>query len=141
MTEYFSTDEINSIIEANKKIVTDRRETFGFNSERLQKVFDFVNSIREPFLKDKRKRIILKASHLLGGITFLQPFNNGNKTTATAATTEFLRRNGYDLIFETEKEEDEHIALLEKTLYKFEDDPTIISEVEDYLCKKVKPKV
>ncbi len=141
MSEIFSQGVVSSIIQANRKIVLSRSESFGFNSERLKKVFDSVNAIHESDIPDKRKRIITKASHLLGGLTYEQPFNNGNKTTATTATTEFLRRNGYDLSIKTNEDEDEYIALLEKTLLKFENDPTIISEVEDYLSKKVKPEV
>jgi hypothetical protein len=37
----------------------------------------------------------------------------------------------------TEQEEDELIDLLTRTVYKYEDDSTIFSEVEEYLNRKV----
>ena len=137
MSEHFSSEQVNSVITANRTIVTSRKESFGCDKERLENVFEAVNSITKSNYPDKRDRIVAKASQLLGGITFNQPFNNGNKTTATTVTIEFLRRNGFDLPITTEQEEDEHIALLERTIYKFPEDPTIISEVEAYLADRI----
>jgi len=139
MSENFSAARINDIIDANRFIVTNRRESFGVNLEGLETVFNIVNTITENNIQDHKRRIIVKASHLLGGITYQQPFNNGNKTTATTVTIDFLRRNGYDLPIVNENDEEEHISLLERTLYKFEGDQTIISEVEEYLWRKVVP--
>jgi len=139
VSEYFSPELIDSIINANRHIVTQRNESFGYDTDRLNDVFTSVNSITKNDFPDNKERIIMKASHLLGGITYQQPFNNGNKTTATTATIEFLRKNGYDLPITTEEGEEELIALLEKTLYKFENDPTIITEVERYLRRKIVP--
>jgi prophage maintenance system killer protein len=139
MSENFLPERINDIILANRFIVEARRESFGVNLERLESVVNIVNAITENDIPDQKRRIIVKASHLLGGITYRQPFDNGNKTTATTVTIDFLRRNGYDLPIVNENDEEEHISLLEETLYKFEDDQTIISDVEQYLWRKVVP--
>jgi len=137
MSENFSQEFISDIINVNRFLVAGRRESFDVSLERLHKVFDFVN---EPIhISDDRVRIIVRAARILGGITFEQPFNNANKTTATTVTVDFLRSNGYDLPIINESDEEEHIELLEKTLYKFEGDHTIISEVEEYLLRKVVP--
>ena len=69
--------------------------------------------------------------------TWSQPFSNGNKRTALTISIYFLRKNGFDLPIMSKGEEKELFDLLEKTIFKDESDETIISEVEDYLSKKV----
>ena len=135
MSEIFTQELINNVIAANRHIVAHRGESFGCNIERLGTVFNNVNSFNN--ISDKRLRIIKKAAHLLGGITWQQPFSNGNKSTALVATKYFLRKNGFDLRLLTPQEEDELIDLLTRTIFKFEDDSTIITEVEEYLLRKV----
>ncbi|MGI0065717.1 MAG: Fic family protein [Nitrosopumilaceae archaeon] len=138
MSENFSKEIINSIILGNKHIVNHRNESFGVNDERIEWVFSKANSFND--IKDQRTRIIKKATAILGGISWQQPFNNGNKTIAIILTKYFLQKNGFDLRLSTDQEEDELIDLLIRTVYKFEDDPTIFSEIEEYLNRKVENK-
>ncbi|MGI0060137.1 MAG: Fic family protein [Nitrosotalea sp.] len=138
MSENFSKELINSIILGNKHIVNHRNESFGVNEERIELVFSKANSFND--IKDQRTRIIKKATAVLGGISWQQPFNNGNKTMAIIVAKYFLQKNGFDLRLSTDQEEDELIDLLVKTMYKFEDDPTIFSEIEEYLNRKVENK-
>ncbi|MGI8834832.1 MAG: Fic family protein, partial [Nitrososphaeraceae archaeon] len=49
-------------------------------------------------IKDKRQRIIKKATRILAGITYYQPFGDGNKETAHYMTIRFLKRNGFKLL-------------------------------------------
>ncbi len=135
MSENFSKELINSIILGNKHIVNHRNESFGVNDERIEWVFSKANSFND--IKDQRTRIIKKSTAVLGGISWQQPFNNGNKTIAIIVTKYFLQKNGFDLRLSTDQEEDELIDLLIRTMYKFEDDPTIFSEIEEYLNRKV----
>jgi prophage maintenance system killer protein len=135
LLENFSPELIKNIIRGNEHIVSHRKESFGVNAERIEWVFSKVNSFND--IKDQRTRIIKKATAVLAGISWQQPFNNGNKTTALIVTKYFLRKNGFDLRLSTEQEEDELIDLLIKTMYKYEDDPTIFSEVEEYLDRVV----
>ncbi|HEX5457587.1 MAG TPA: Fic family protein [Candidatus Nitrosotalea sp.] len=135
MSEYFSKELINKIILGNEHIVSHRKESFGVNDERIEWVFSKANSFND--IKDKRTRIIKKATAVLGGTSWQQPFNNGNKTMAIIVTKYFLQKNGFDLQLSTDQEEDELIDLLIRTMYKFEDDPTIFSEIEEYLNRKV----
>jgi prophage maintenance system killer protein len=135
MPEYFSDESIRNVVLVNKHISERRRESFGINTERLSKVFSKVNDFNE--ISDKKQRITKKAANLLGGMTFHQPFNNGNKRTALSVTLYFLRKNGFDIDLGTLTQEKEMFELLEKTMLKIEGDETIISEVEDYLTRKL----
>jgi prophage maintenance system killer protein len=138
MSENFSNELIDRIILFNRQIVDHRRESFGVNYERIERVFSKANLFND--IADQRTRIIKKATAILGGISWQQPFNNGNKTTAITFTKYFLQKNGFDLKISTDQEEDELIDLLVKTVYKFEDDSTIFTEIEEYLNGKVKSK-
>ena len=60
----------------------------------------FVMVFLEPLnsnLLPLEQAIVQKATRLLRGITQTQPFYEGNKETALAATSVFLTLNGYDL--------------------------------------------
>ncbi|HEU5220555.1 MAG TPA: Fic family protein [Candidatus Nitrosotalea sp.] len=135
MSENFSDELIKNIVHGNEHLVNHRKESFGVNYERIEWVFSKANSFND--VKDKRTRIIKKTTAVLAGISWQQPFNNGNKTIALIVSKYFLRKNGFDLRISTEREEDELIDLLTKTMYKYEDDLTIFSEVEEYLDRKV----
>lgn len=100
-------------------------------------IFDDANT---PLLiLDNKTRIIKRAAIVLSGITYWQPFCEGNKETALGATIAYLERNGYTLVFRNQFEEDEIKDLLIRTVMKFEDDSTIVSEIEDYLFRRVLP--
>ncbi|MHB8603143.1 MAG: Fic family protein [Nitrosotalea sp.] len=103
--------------------------------DRLDQVFFNVNSYND--IQNKRERIVRKASHILGGITYLQPFCEGNRETALTHTILFLRDNGFDLPLDTQYEKQEIFDLLYRTIFKDELDRTIIIEVEQYLGRKV----
>lgn len=135
MLEIFSEELLKNVIRANHHIVNHRKEKFGCVLERLLNVFNKVNSFND--IVDRRERIIKKTAHILGGLTWSQPFSNGNKRTALTISIYFLRKNGFDLPIMNKGEEKELFDLLEKTIFKDESDETIISEVEDYLSKKV----
>ncbi len=135
MKEQFTEDEIEEIIEDNLELVTERGDSFGVNHEELKKIFDNVNNFEE--ILDLNERIIRKASWILGGIAFYQPFNDGNKETALSLTIYFLRENNLNLPINSKSDEKEIGELLVKTVFKFEGDPSIISEVEDFLHRKV----
>lgn len=135
MKEQFTENEIEEIIQDNEELVNERGDSFGVNRDELQKIFENVNNFNEVL--GFKERIIRKASWILGGITFYQPFNDGNKETALSLTKYFLRKNNLDLPLPTREKEEEIYDLLNKTVFKFEDDPTIISEIEDFLTSKV----
>lgn len=146
MSEFVSKNIIDNIIKANKHLVQHRGESFGVNKEKLLDVINTVNTTNAPADNDiirtlfKRKRTIKKASLLLAGITYHQPFNNGNKATAFVITKHFLRKNGYSLSLKTIEEEKELFLLLERIVLKFEG-MDIASEAEAYLDNKVIPKI
>jgi prophage maintenance system killer protein len=135
VTETFSPFEIEQMILDNKRAVERRGEHFDVDGEILSHIFSNVNSFND--IIDKRARIIKKAAHLLGGISYCQPFNETNKETALAWTILFLRRNGFHLIIQNTNEKKDIYDLIYKTLMKFEDDSTIISEIEDYMSDRV----
>ena len=136
MFEIFGEKDIEEIIEVNKLICSYDDEPVGVNMETLNTIFDKVNSFSD--ISDRRTRIIKKATHILAGISYNQPFIEGNRRTSHYLVKNFLGRNLYQLRFYNAKEEDQFADMLRRTAEeKFEDDPTIYSEVEEYLTRKV----
>ena len=135
MSEEFSNEEIEEIIQENKDLVEGRNEPFGVNKDRLMVIFSQLDKFNQ--ISGKRDRIVKKASHILAMVTWQQPFSEGNKEIALSVAILFLRRNGFDLPINGRDDERESFDLLIKTVYKFEDDPTIINEIEEYVYKKI----
>ena len=116
MLEIFSEELLKNVIRANHHIVNHRKEKFGCVLERLLNVFNKVNSFND--IVDRKERIIKKTAHILGGLTWSQPFSNGNKRTALTISIYFLRKNGFDLPIMSKGEEKELFDLLEKPYSK-----------------------
>jgi len=116
LLEIFSEELLKNVIRANHHIVNHRKEKFGCVLERLLNVFNKVNSFND--IVDRKERIIKKAAHILGGLTWSQPFSNGNKRTALTISIYFLRKNGFDLPIMSKGEEKELFDLLEKPYSK-----------------------
>lgn len=135
MSENFSDIQIEAIIRDNKRLVEQRGEPFCIVKDRLDKIFSNVNSHND--MQNKRERMIRKAAFLLGGITYQQPFCDGNRETALAHTILFLNDNGFDLSLDKQEDKQEVFDLLNRTIFKDELDPTIITEVEQYLTRRV----
>ncbi len=136
MKDHFSIDEIGEIVEYNQEIVEARNEPFGVNYEELQRIFDQINNPAIKF-NDEQERVIFQTSCILGGISFHQPFKEGNKETALSLAILFLRRNNFNLPLDSKEKEKEVFDILEKTIFKFEGDTTIISEIQEFLKNKV----
>lgn len=131
--EQFIDSQIQEIVKFNIKIVKERNERQGVNLDRLNEIFSFANSINPDIEPDRKKRILKKAARIISGITWLQPFDNGNKSTALASGKMFLNRNGFDLSINNKQ----IYFLLERISMKFENDSSIYSEREEFLFKKV----
>jgi death-on-curing family protein len=136
LSEYFSNIEIEEIIQYNKKIVEDENDIFDVDRRVLSSIFDKVNNLYEKEI-DRKTRIIKKATRILAGIAFSQPFGDGNKRTATLVTLMFLNRNGYDIPLIYSAEKIRFYKLLIKTMLKFREDSTIYSEIEDYIKQEI----
>ena len=137
MTEIFSDESIEYVIELNEMICEQRPEPSGLDDmEIFYEIFRKANGFSNE--SDPKTRIIKKSATLLSGIVWGQPFKNGNKATATATTKYFLRKNGYYLLWGNDAEERCYYDLLYKTSLKFEDDPTIYSDIEKYLSSKIR---
>jgi len=134
MSDYFSSAEIEKIIGYNYDLLRKRNEKFEVERDILETIFSTVNSYGNT-ATDKRSTIIKKTSVIIGGITWAQPFFDGNKETAIAVGMLFLYRNGYDLLLEKCKEP--LYNLLQKTMKKPHKDKTLYSEIEVFLDKNV----
>lgn len=64
MSEEFSSEDIEEIIQENKDLVEGRGEPFGVNKERLMEVFSRLNSFNH--ITNKRDRIIKKSISYFG---------------------------------------------------------------------------
>jgi len=92
----FKYPTIDAIKEFNRVIVADRNESYSVEDpERLERILQDIKTIGEELHLEQA--IIKKAARLLHGITQVQPFYDGNKETALAATSVFLTHNGYNL--------------------------------------------
>jgi prophage maintenance system killer protein len=135
MPEIFSDIQIEAIIRDNKRLVEQRGLPFCVVKDRLEDIFSNVNSHNN--IQNKRERITRRAAHILGGITYQQPFCDGNRETELAHAILFLRDNGFDLPLDKQEDKREVYDLLYKTVFKDELDPTIITEIEQYLTKRI----
>ena len=116
----FDEFHISEIIEYNKIECSRRNELFNVKSQLLLEIIDKVNQLSD--ISDNRERILKQASTFMGLIVFEQPFNNANKSTATAVTIDFLHSNGFDLDIKDVRKQSELLDILEKTMYLFEDE-------------------
>ncbi len=91
----FEEFHVSEIIEYNRLECSRRNESFNVKSQLLSEIIDKVNQLSD--ISDDKRRILEQASTLMGLIVFRQPFNNGNKSTATAVTVDFLHSNGFDI--------------------------------------------
>ena len=130
-SETLDSKDIEEIISFNKQKVEEREEGFEVDKKLLSKIFVKMNSYNH--IQDRRERIVRKASRILAGITFHQPFFEGNKETALGVTVLYLNRNGFDLALEDKQIMDEIYDILTKTIRVF----SIFGEVELYLLKRV----
>jgi prophage maintenance system killer protein len=135
-SETLSSKDIAFIIIFNRMKVEERGELFEVDEDDLKKIFNRMK--KYDHIEDKRTRIIKKATRILAGITYYQPFGDGNKETALAATKLYLKRNGFSLIIPPFNKEEEVYDLLTKTIWKPMNDSTIFREVEEYLMREVK---
>jgi prophage maintenance system killer protein len=133
-SESFSPEEIETIIDYNRLMVSERGEDFEVDRDILYSIFerlDIYNTI-----SNDNTRIIRKSAHLLGGIAYEQPFFEGNKEIALRITRLFLRRNRHDILLDTRQKKLDMYDLLVKTVAKFPEQD-IISDVETFLLQVV----
>ena len=134
MSETLTSEDIDGIIEYNKSELArygdadlfEVDENYMYNT--LPKWIDSHNHI-----KDKHTRIRKKATEILSGISYYQPFFDANKRTALTATVLFLEKYGFTLPMYSLQFQKETGDLLIKTILKPTNDPSIIDEVERYL--------
>ena len=135
--EIFSENAIKNISSINKHVVEKRPESFGVDDPSLiTKIFERVNQYYH--IPNKKVRLIKRASHVLAGIIFEQPFKNGNKSTAYIVTQHYLKING--LTFSANISDDEVIQLLESIspLFLNEDQYDVaFSSAEDFLNNNI----
>lgn len=116
----FDETHLFEIIEFNNIECSRRGESFGVKSELLLEIINKVNELSN--ISDDSERILRQASTLLGLVVFKQPFNNANKSTATAVTIDFLQSNGLYINVSDNKTQTELLDILEKIMYLFEDE-------------------
>ena len=125
------------IIEINKGIIHDvleknptAAESVNVNQEQLDTILQMVN---------KQEHLIMKASYLLGGISWAQPFSGGNKRTALVCADTLLRMNGLKLVIDNETDEE----YLRKLLFEIQDERSelntvIMAKIILYVSKRIK---
>jgi len=138
MPEFFQGNlNRDNVIEANKQICHQSKEIYGLDyPEKLDEII--VNIQNMDKIEDAKEQIIRKVSLLLAGLSYDQPFKNGNKRTSLSLTILLLRINHFDLPYDTKDKQHEIFKLLESMMYKFEDDiPEIVTEIEDFLRERI----
>lgn len=67
-----------NVIDANKQICEQSNEIFGLDyPEKLDEIISNIRGIER--IEDEKERIIRKISILIVGLSYDQPFKNGNK--------------------------------------------------------------
>lgn len=116
----FDEFHVSEIIEYNKIECSRRNESFNVKSQLLLEIIDKTNQLSD--ISNDRDRVLKQASTFMGLIVFEQPFNNANKSTATAVTIDFLHSNGFDFDVRDIRKQSELLDILEKVMYLFEDE-------------------
>ena len=138
MPEFFQGNlNRDNVIETNKQICHQSKEIYGLDyPEKLDEII--INIQNMDKIEDAKEQIIRKVSLLLAGLSYDQPFKNGNKRTSLSLTILLLRINHFDLPYDTKDKQREIFKLLESMMYKFEDDiPEIVIEIEDFLRERI----
>jgi prophage maintenance system killer protein len=141
--EILSERDIQGIIDYNQDTLTERDNEFNvkrsFNGDKsiLDSIFCKVNNLSG--ILELRSRIIKKATKIFCEIAHCQPFVDGNRATAYAAGMFFLRRNGFTIPLNTSSDEEEIMALIDKTKEKTVEriEEKLCQEIECYLIEKV----
>ena len=138
MSDFFKGElDSDNVIDANKQICRQSNEEFGLdNPKKLDEIISNIRAIDR--IEDEREKIIRKISILIVGLSYDQPFKNGNKRTSLVISILLLRLVHYDIPFYTKEQKHEVYNLLENLMYKFEDNvPKLIDEVEDFLRTRI----
>ena len=136
-SEIISYDEIDQIIELNRKIVTHGNEPFGVNKNTIYDIINSVNTGRFFSILNERERIIRRASIILARITWEQPFKEGNRRTALYFTIQYLNKNKLDLLVGNYKIKNLIFNLQKRTIEKFETDESITEDIFQFLNQNV----
>ena len=98
------------VIIINRGIITEYAEnhpeslkTISVKEHELIKILD---------LAEKQDHLILQVSYLMAGISWAQPFGDGNKRTGYTCADTFLRINGHKLMVQSKTDTDYLIKLL-----------------------------
>ncbi|MEM3143278.1 MAG: hypothetical protein QXG67_01315 [Candidatus Nitrosotenuis sp.] len=116
----FDKTHVSEIIEFNNIECSRRNESFGVNTELLLEIINKVNELSN--ILDDNERTLRQASTFWGLVVFRQPFNNANKSTATAVAIDFLHSNGFQINVSDIKIQTELLGILENIMYLFEDE-------------------
>jgi len=135
--------ERSFIIDLNKKIIyewnarhPESSEFISASEAGLDGVLKMVEKVGNNLeIKDQ---IILKAAHILGGLSWAQAFSSGNKRTAILSTTIFLRRNGLSITFPKEEQRELRRLLFEVQEERGQLQQEIIDKLVLYIRKHTK---
>lgn len=135
MSDTFTAEEIEEIIQDNQDLSLERQEYFQVDRQMLKSIFDKINTCNT--VTELRQRIIRRASYIISLIPNKQPFREFNRHSAYATAMDFLRRNNLNLPLSTVDEERAFFNVMDRTKDKNEDDPTLSTDVENYLTSRV----
>jgi prophage maintenance system killer protein len=131
----FEEEDIQRIINWNKKETSQRKESFGVKIE-LQEIIEKVNQFSS--IPNEEERMLQQTSSLIGLIVFWQPFNNANKATAMSSAIHFLRSNEYELDLRDEDAQDELLQILNDVMYLFEDESEkSVNMVSEFMKQRI----
>jgi len=121
------------VIVIDREFCKESDEVYGLDHPDI-----FQNIINEynayDSLQDEKEKAIQKATCFLAGLVFEQPFKNGNKRTALSVSRSMMKSYNFTMKgYETDAIQEEVYNLLENTMLKIGGDPTIKTEIEEYL--------
>lgn len=113
---------IELVVEINKGIIQEWLEENPTAFEAVNVNRDELKNILK--IVDKQENLIMKASYILGGISWAQPFSGGNKRTAFVCADTLLRLNGFRLAIDDENEQE----YLRKLLLEIQEERSKLNE-------------
>ena len=129
-------------IESNQKIIKewqkkhpDTTDVHHTRMNDLESVLQIIDNAGNP--TNFKEDLIIKAAHIMGATSWVQPFIGGNKRTGILVAATFLNENGYSIDISKDDE-----VYLREILYRIQDnrselDSSIIGELILYISKKI----
>lgn len=109
--EQYLTETNEQVLQSEKK-KSGNPVYIGVIQKNMDEVLQIINNVGNS--GNKKQDLLEIAAHILGVISWKQPFLDGNRRTGIVAAGKFFRDNEYDLDIDPEEENSELRSMLKR---------------------------